>query len=480
MPRPDLVDREAEQAALRSLASQDGPRLGLLYGRRRVGKTFLLDRVWPDRRVFYFLAADSTPALNRLDFIRDLASFGERPLPPEDFPTWRTVFRQLVTLAREEQLIVVIDEFQYVLGGDDDAASQLVAVWDRELENADLTMILCGSEIDVMARLGEADQPLHGRFDWSHRLRPFDYFDTRRMLADRPLRQAAEAYGMLGGTPQYLAYIQAGASLADEVSRTVLDPAGPVRNRLEHLIEQEKGIRKPAEYRAVLSAIARGRTERNEIAAGAALQDRPETVRSILGRLEDLGWIWSETNFGAPSNAPIRYRIADNAIKFWYRFIDTNRSALESGDPAEIWSLKIAPHLDTFMGKVFEGIAREAYVRRHGDWRLPPADQWARWEGLDRDRRSIEVDIVAPLADGGMLTGEVKWSRRPVGPALHTGLLRGLGALAASGQGWAREALPEADASRYLYVSAGGFTPAFVELAAGEQRITLLDLESLY
>lgn len=475
-----LVNRERELDALRQLASGDGSALGLLYGRRRVGKTYLLDRTWPDRRVFYFLAADSTPSMNRLDLVRDLAEWSERELDPDDYPTWRTVFRLFVELARQRPLIVILDEFQYLLGGDDDAASQLIAVWDREVEGLPLTLVLCGSEVSTMERLRAADRPLYGRVDWSHRLEPFDYLDASRMVPDRAPREAARVYGIFGGTPQYLSTIEAGQPLAHSVCQALLRPGGPVRVQVETIVEQEKGIRKPAEYRAVLTAVARGRTEKNEIATAVGMEGSTENIRRILERLEDLGLVWREQNFDAPPNAVIRYRISDNAVRFWHRYVDANRSLLAREDPREVWRTKIEPNLDAYTGKVFEQICREAFLRRHDEWGLAGATDWARWEGTDRNRQPIEIDIAAHLADGTTLTGEAKWSSEPVGPGLHTGLVRKLEALAGSGQGWAHGALPEMDSARFLYVSAAGFTEAFHALAGEERRIVLVDLEGLY
>lgn len=476
----ELVDREAEAEALRHLAEEKGPRLALLYGRRRVGKTYLLDHLWGGDHVFYFLAADSTPGMNRGDLVRDLADWSGRELEPGDFPSWRGVFRLIIDLARDEALIVVLDEFQYLLGGDDDAASQLVAVWDREVRDLPLTMVLCGSEVSTMEQLRGADQPLYGRFDWSHRLRPFDYLDARSMVPDRSIREAVAVYGIFGGLPQYLAAIRPGESLEEAVSRTMLAPGGSVRVQLENVIEQEKGIRKPARYRAVLAAVARGRTRRNEIATGAGLEDRPETVRDVLRRLEDLELIWAVRNFDAPANAPLRYRVADNAVRFWYRFVDPHRSHLETGAAEDVWRQKVVPDLDSYLGKVFERICREAFERSHDRWGLSGAEEWSRWEGQDRSRRPVEIDVVARLLSGGMLTGEIKWSSRPVGPAVHQDLLRDLEALSTSGYGWAHQALPEGDEARYLYVSAAGFTEDFLSQAAKDERILLLDLEQLY
>lgn len=475
-----LVDRESEKRRLLQLVDQEGPRLGLLYGRRRVGKTFLLDRTWEEGNVFYFLAADSTPAMNRMDLVRDLSAWSARDLDPDEYPTWRTVFRLVAELARQRPLIVILDEFQYLLGGDDDAASQLVAVWDREVRELPLTLILCGSEVSTMERLQGADQPLYGRLDWSHRLRPFDYFDASRMVPDRSSREAAQLYGVFGGTPQHLANIDEGESLGDAVCRMMLTPGGPVRVQLENIIEQEKGIRIPAEYRAVLAAVARGRTRRNEIATTAGLAERPGVARRILERLEDLGLIWREQNFESSANAPYRYRISDNAVRFWYRFVDPNRSALETGNLREVWGSRIEPRLDTYMGRVFEMICREGFERWHRQWGLAGAIEWSRWEGQDRNRRSIEIDLAARLLDGQLLTGEVKWSSSAVGLSIHTEHLRKLEALAVSGQGWASDALTDSESVLYVYFSAAGFEDELLGLASGDQRVFLFELDDLY
>ena len=138
-----LIDRTAEVAALRALTKRRKPALALLYGRRRVGKTFLLDHVWPkSQRVFYFLAADTTADQNRVELLQELARWAARPLDPNDYRSWHNVFRLFVDLAEHESLVVILDEFPYLMGTGDDVVSHLVAVWDRELKNKPLTLVL--------------------------------------------------------------------------------------------------------------------------------------------------------------------------------------------------------------------------------------------------------------------------------------------------------------------------------------------------
>jgi AAA+ ATPase superfamily predicted ATPase len=167
-------------------------------------------------------------------------------------------------------------------------------------------------------------------------------------------------------------------------------------------------------------------------------------------------------------------------VRFWYRFVQPNRSRLETGGARQVWAKRVEPLLSDYMAKVFEGICREAYTRHHESWGLPGAVDWARWEGKDRNRRPIEVDIVARLDDGRILTGEVKWSSKPVDASVHTELLRDLEALAASGQGWAKDALSTKKSGGYIYFSAARFTEAFQQRAAADPSICLLSLDHLY
>ncbi len=157
-----------------------------------------------------------------------------------------------------------------------------------------------------------------------------------------------------------------------------------------------------------------------------------------------------------------------------------NRSRLETGGARQVWAKRVEPLLNDYMGKVFEGICREAYARHHETWDLPGAVDWARWEGRDRNRRPIEVDIVARLDDGRILTGEVKWSSKPVDAAVHTDLMRDLEDLAASGQGWAKDALCVEKSAGHIYFSAAGFSDDFQARAATDARIRLFSLNDLY
>jgi AAA+ ATPase superfamily predicted ATPase len=477
---PQLIDRREQVAELRALSARPGSHLALLYGRRRVGKTYLLDWTWRDEHRFYYLAADTTSGRNRRDLLNELSTWADRPIEPEDYPNWRTVFRLIADFVREEPIVIILDEFQYLMAREEGIVSQLNAIWDREVKDCELTLVLCGSEVATMESLQAGDSPLYGRINWREKLTSFDYHDAALMVAERSKREKAYAYGVFGGIPQYLAAIERGESFGDAVIRTFLSPRGEVHLQLETLIEQEKGIRDPAVYRAVLEAVAQGNTRTNEIAQAAGLKGQDAMTRRALETLEGLELVRRERNFGAGSRAPWRSRIADNAVRFWHRFVDSNRSRLETGGAKKVWEEHVEPYIDTYMGKLFETMCQQAFRRYHQPWGLPAAKEWARWEGQDRNRRSIEIDLVAELDGGKLLTGEIKWSSSPVDVDIHFQLKRDLDDLGRSGQGWAKVALEDNESHGYLYVSAAGFTDAFCTRAEEDDRIFLVTLEDLY
>jgi len=469
-----FVNRKKELEELRALPLSEEPAMALLYGRRRVGKTYLLGRVW--KNPFYFLAADTNLETNRTDLLRELGQWSGMEVFPEDYHTWRSVFRLMARIARDKPQVFILDEFQYLLEHGSDVVSQLTAIWDREMDDSPLLLVLCGSEVSTMEALQSRDSPLFGRLSWSSRLRPFDYFDSSRMLPWLGLREAMYLYGALGGMPRYISAVKPGEGLRESLCRILLSPRGEVHIQLQNLIVGEKGIRNTADYDAVLRAVGAGRRELSEIASSAGLQDRAYVARRVLEVLEDLALIRRERNYGASSKSPWRYRIADNALLFWHRFIEPNRSQLERDMVDSVWETSIEPLLDTYMGRIFEDVVRQTLLRFNGELGLPVLSTCSRWEGLDRNRRSIELDIVAKLKSGEMLTGEVKWSSSPVNPDVHFQLLRNLEDLSASGQSWAKLALE----GGFVYFSAAGFSEYMLRLAEDSARIVLVSLDDMF
>lgn len=482
--QPLFVDRVREQRQLRELLERPGPNLALVTGRRRVGKTYLLTNTWEDTHTFYFVAAEGSSAINRRELVQSVARHFNLPLNPADYPTWRTVFRLLYELRTPEPLVIVLDEFQYLMGTREGVPSQLNAIHDVHRDNRPFVLVLCGSVVQTMEQLNAGDAPLYGRFARTLRVEPFDYFDAAALVPASTHRERAIAYAVVGGTPRYLRALRTDRTLNDNVAAEVLSPSGQIRMQVETLIDQERGLRKTEDYKAILRAIGAGHTGAQDIAAYAAIAEDSSSVKRMLNMLVELGYVRAERNFGAKRTSPFRYRLSDPALQFQAKIVSLFRSELATYDPREVWDNEIEPaRLDTYMGGIFERIAVEGYQRHRQRLGLPMIEAWSRWEGTVTTRRgagvprSIEVDIVALLTDGRMLSGAIKWGN--LGLDVHAKHLRELAILADAGQQWAQLALlPNAP---LLYVTGGALSPDFKARAEQDGHpVTTLTLDDLY
>lgn len=477
-----IINRDYEQETLRKLLEKGGSHLVLLTGRRRIGKTYLLAGMWPREQSFLYTASKTTGAINRYQLVRELARWSGEALYPEDYPTWRSLFTQLLTVRAPEPLVIILDEFQYLAeeeGGIGALASELNAVWERRRDARPLLLILSGSAVGTMEALAAGGAPLYGRFDWQRRLGPFGYHHAAEMAPFKSLRDRALAYGIFGGTPRYLAAIDATSeTLAENVARLLLSPTGEVRLLTETALDQEDGLRDVGKYKAIVRAVAAGSTARNDIAQRTGLAN-DTGLRTKLDTLIELGYLEVRQNFEASSNETLRFSIADPAFRFKGRFTDPLSSMLERYPAIEVWSEMVAPDIDAYMGLEFERIAAQAYDRLCIQKGWPMAMGWGRWEGVDRERKPAEIDLLTRLQGGRMLSGSVKWNASPVGARLHYQHLALLRRLSEAGKSWAHDALRE-DAC-LLYVSASGFDASFLEAVEGaSQNVMLLDLHAMY
>ncbi|MBI2864380.1 MAG: ATP-binding protein [Chloroflexi bacterium] len=455
-----LINRERELERLEELWRKTGPALGLLYGRRRVGKTYLLQHFLRRHHGIYFLCAESSSRENLEELLDQVRSAfpARQDATLQNYPGWRPALRLLCDLAVEKSLLVVFDEFSYLCHVETAIPSLIQAVWDKEAKGTLLKLILCGSEIGMLAALDEYGRPLHGRFDWAERYTPLDYYDSARFLiagsppgAGYGARDLLRAYGLFGGGGRYLDAIDPTQPLSKNAFRLLLAPSGMLHREGENLIRQERDIRDYSSYNAILGAIASGATELGEITNQSHV-DKP-TVLRCLERLQQLRWVEHEKPFEEPDRRGV-YRLRDNLLKSWYRFVFKNRSALQMAPPEAAWAELLAPGLDDYMGsQIFEAVCAQHLARFASAYSLPLVMEMGRWWSRNSE---VELDLVARLSDDSYLFGECKWAVSAV-DADELGRLKHKVQRVPHGR-W--QAAP-----RYVLFSAGGFTQRLIELA---------------
>jgi AAA+ ATPase superfamily predicted ATPase len=481
----EIFDRDVEWDELVRFARlpQGGATLGVVSGRRRQGKTFLLDALVRAAGGFMFTATESSEADALRQYGEALGSYlGEST--PLRFANWDEAVTRTMTLAPAGPLPVVIDEFPFLAR----VSPALPSIIQRALDpagqrsNTQVRLLLCGSALSFMGGLLSGTAPLRGRAGLELVVRTLDYRAAAQFWGIADPRTALLVNAIVGGTPAYRHEFTQDDSPAgpddfdDWVVRAVLNPARPLFREARYLLVEEPDIRDPALYHSVLAAIADGRTRRGEIANFLGRQ--PSDLAHPLGVLEDVGLVVREED-AFKSNRGV-YRIAEPLLVFYHAVMRPAWGDLErTGRSRQVWPRLQRTFLSKVVGPHFETICR----------------QWARWEAdpdvlggfptrvaagvvndpAARTRHEVDVAVFGRDEQGGeelLAIGEAKWHE-----TVGTSHLRRLAHIRSLLQG--RDGV-RADRCRLLLFSGGGFADDLRAVAATDPGVQRVDLDRLY
>lgn len=407
MTRPDdVIDRDREWARLGALLSDGKPHLSFVTGRRRVGKSYLLARFTRECNGIYYQATRQTEADQLAQLSREIGErFDSAMKYGAAFPSWEDLLRYLLERAEREPVVVVLDEFPYLSSAAPAVTSIIQKVWDHQWQDRPLKLILSGSYITVMRQLEEADQPLFGRRTAKIVFAPFAAWDVKHFAPGYSVRDQLIAYGIFGNLPGNLALLDPDRSPAGNAAALLLEPTGRLVDEAKHMLDTFLG--EADVHYSVLNAIAQGEhtwsgiTKR--IGKGSASVSRP---LQWLEEMDVIMRVVPVTEADPARSKRTLYRLADPYASFWYRFVAPLGRSGSIGivEADSLWSEKIEPHLNDYMGPIFEQICRD-YVRRPGVLPFQPYRVGEWWDSTSEN----QVDVVALGGSGELLVGEAKW-----------------------------------------------------------------------
>ncbi|WP_327729121.1 ATP-binding protein [Streptomyces sp. NBC_00487] len=487
---PHVFDRGPEWEALVAFVNRPLPQamLGVVSGRRRMGKTYLLRALVEQHGGFYFGATAGTATESLRQFSAALAEHVGSPAS-FSFATWDDAISFLFGLASPDEegadeapsRLVVIDEFPYLVK----VAPELPSLIQREIDRhqtraSRMRLLLCGSAMSVMGGLLASTAPLRGRAQLELVVRPFGYRAAAEFwgVAEDPAL-AARLHAVVGGTPAYRRQFLADdvpeslRAFDDWICRTVLSPFSPLFREARYLLAEEADIRDTALYHSVLAAVAQGNSTRGGIAG--YIGRKSVDISHPLNVLEDSHLLVRESDVFRAGKS--QYRITEPLINFYEAVMRPAWARLESGQAAEVWGQAAERFAAQVAGPHFEAVCRE-YVIGPGR-SLLSTSLGEVGSGVVTDsaeRRQLQVDVaVAEPGSGGRrpsvgLLGEAKW-----------GTVMGVGHLERLSR--AREVLAgrgyDTDRCGLAFFSAAGFSDA-LRTEAERGGVLLVGLDELY
>lgn len=409
-----FVGRKRELEKLETLYRSDRFEFVVVFGRRRVGKTRLITEFCKKKRTVFFPALESNAEANLDGFSRALSPVITPDLPHAPvFRSFRDVLETVGTLAREERLILAIDEYPWLAESEPGFSSLLQTFIDHEFKATRLFLILCGSSTSFMETqvLGR-ESPLFGRRTAQFRVLPFDYLEAAEFHPGWTTKEKALIYGVTGGVPLYLEHFHPEKTPEDNIRANFLDPNSFLFEEPANLLKQE--LREPRTYNAILGAIAGGASRLNEIATRSGCESG--LCSRYLAVLMELGILRKERPLFEKSSRKTIYSIEDPLFRFWYRFIPENLTMIMAFRTEGVFERGILPFLPTYMGPIFERMCAQYLL--HSPDALPfPLKETGRWWGTDpKTRTQEEIDIVGVSQDGSrVLFAECNYTSEQVG-----------------------------------------------------------------
>ncbi len=455
-----FIGRNFELAELNRLYNTGTFQFAVIYGRRRIGKTTIINEFIKGKDVIYFTGVESNEKQNLANFSRSIIEYETGQESDLIYPSFQSAFEQVFRLAQKNRLVLVIDEYPYVARSAGSLASTLQMLIDKNRELSKLFIILCGSSMSYMEdEVLSYRAPLYGRKTAQFKIQPFDFKETCEYLKDFTDLDKALIYGIIGGTPQYLSYVDPKADIENNIKSLYLKSTSPLFDEPNSLIKLE--MKDPAAYTAIISAIADGYTKLGDIASKAGISTA--LCANNIRQLISLGIVRKELPVGEHKTKKTLYSLEDNMFKFWYRFIPENISAINLRAADTVYSNRVAPFLPDYMGYIFEDISKQYLWKLLINGECPVRfASLGRWWGADKKRKTeTEIDIMGIENKDRALFGECKWTNKPIDKSVLDSLLE------------KGELFNFTDKYYYLF-SKSGFTDSCMETARQNGNITLV------
>lgn len=390
-----FINRKRELEFLNREYQKQKPFFIIIYGRRRVGKTELINYFIKNKEAVYFLATQEVEKENIVSLSKEIASFfDEASIKANPFSTFKQAMEYLKEKAASihKRTIIVFDEFPYLVDANKSIPSILQKYWDEHFKNSNLEFILCGSSISAMeSKVLGRKSPLYGRRTGQWKVDPLSFKNAIKFFPNLRFENQIEFYSLIGGIPLYLLELDQKLSLLENIKFNIAQRGVFLYEEPIFILKEE--LREPKIYFSLLKEISSGKVKLNDIKNALGVE------RTLLGRyietLETLDFIEKQTPVtSSPKSKNTIYFLKDNFFRFWFKFIFPYKKELDT-NRSEFFMKNIKKNLNSFIGNSFEIVCQEFLEKTMIFQYDRVGKQWGKIPKASKDKNQYEIDICA-------------------------------------------------------------------------------------
>ena len=409
-----FIGREKEKTQLSQLMDTPELSTGLIYGRRRVGKSELVKHVLEEShsKSFYYeckQVSQENNASSLADVIAD-----KLHLPKLGFSSIEDILRYVFELAKEEKYILVLDEYPYLKDCVKGMDSILQSLIDQYREKSKLTLIILGSYVEVMKSLLEADNPLYGRIDLCINLKQMDYYDASKFYDGFSFEDKIRLYSVFGGIPYYNRLIDSQKSVKENIIHLIASSGARLENEVPMYLNSE--ISKIVNANEVIETLAKGYSRYQDVFSQSHVSSSP-TLADVLDKLMKMDIVQKIAPINDKGNKrKAGYYICDNLSLFYYRYIFRYSSQLSIMTPEVFYEKYIQDDFETqYVPHRFEEICRQYLVRKNRAGLIQPVieDIGKYYYDDPKSHTNGEFDLVT-RDEKGYIFYEAKFKNKPL------------------------------------------------------------------
>lgn len=439
----------------------------VIYGRRRVGKTTIINEFCKEKPTVFFsallegTAKDNLRTLSRAIYAYREPYAAKAPV----YDSFDSALDEITRLAEKERIVFVIDEYPYLAKTYPSISSKLQHLIDHTWQESKLYLILCGSSMSFMENqvLGY-QSPLYGRRTGQFKIEPLTYKETAVFNPELDYVTNSFVYGVTGGIPHYINKLNVRGNFDAALLENFFDRSAYLFEEPANLLKQE--LREPAVYNSVITAIAEGASHMNEISTKSGIESGP--CSKYLSVLINLGILKKEAPMTEKPGKKTIYSIADPFFRFWYRFIPNNMTLIASGRMDKVYDKAVRAYMNDYMGLIFEKMCSDylLYYAEEQDFQLVDIGQW--WGTDSAEKKQVQIDLVGSTDNKNeYLIGSCKFRNEAVGVD-ELELLKKYADVFGKGKVY-----------HYYIFSKGGFTEGLKALG-DKGEVKLITLEDMY